>query len=209
MTNIAATPSAAGTYKSQPATPNQIRNLQTPSPVDAHKDFHSSRFRTCQFVKTGGSLCQSPALTANDFCYHHQRDRLRQRNLQQARKLKAASSLPATMDDVNARILESLQIPAFDDAASIQVALSIVVQALVSNHISLRRAGLILYALHTAAANLKSVRAELQAAKGMVLSDPQPIAELVRSALGDVKQGRIPDFVPAAPPKPEPIAASL
>lgn len=183
MTTLPVTPAPARTYPTHAATANVFTNLQTPSPVEPRTDFHKTpaAYKTCSFVKTDGTLCQCPALTGQDFCYHHNRARLRQRNLRQARALKR--DVPATMDDVNARILESLQIPCFDDAASIQTALSILVQAVIANHISLRRAGLVLYALHTAAANLKAVRGDAAAAAGLTLQDPQPIAELV-AALG-------------------------
>jgi hypothetical protein len=190
MTNLAPTPSPSRTYPPTPASPNVFTNLPNPSPVEPRTDFHTqplpkpaTTYKTCTFIKTDGSVCQCPALTGQDFCYHHNRARLRQRNLQQARELKKSAGVPATLDDVNARILESLQVPCFDDAASIQNALSIVVQAVISNHISLRRAGLVLYALHTAASNLKAVRYEAAAGSGTALRDPQPIAALV-AALG-------------------------
>jgi hypothetical protein len=52
-------------------------------------------------------------------------------------------------------------------------------RALVSGHISMRRAGLILYCLQTAAANLKAYNAQLAADAELATADPHPIAPLL------------------------------
>ncbi|MGH9532101.1 MAG: hypothetical protein ACRD2Q_06880 [Terriglobales bacterium] len=136
------------------------------------------QYPTCNHVRTNGTVCQSPALRESNFCYFHQRERQRQDNLRQARTVKLSTKVPAR-DDMDAEILESLALPVLEDAAAIQVAASAVVQAIASNHIRPRRAGLLLYALQIAALNLPRVRLNLYETDPIAATDPEPIEKLV------------------------------
>ena len=136
------------------------------------------RYKTCNHVRTNGTVCQSPALKGANFCYFHQRERQRLDNLRQARTVKLCTKVPGR-DDMDAEILESLALPVLEDAAAIQVAISAVLRAFGAGHIRPRRAGLMLYSLQIAAMNLKNVRLNLYDTDAVAGSDPEPIAKLV------------------------------
>jgi len=132
----------------------------------------------CHYIRTNGTHCKSPALKGAQLCYHHQRDRKRVENFQQARGLKCDDymnghqQLQATL---NPEIMESLDIPALDDAASIQVALTQMLRAICYDHISDRKAGLAIYCLQVAAMNLSRVQLAIAEGDTAATQDPQPI----------------------------------
>ena len=133
------------------------------------------QYPTCQHVKTHGAMCESPALKGSRFCYFHQRDLERQSNLRQARDLKLSRRKEHfTEDDLNAEILESLQLPLFEDANAIQVALSNLARAIAGNHIAERRAALLLYSLQIAVSNVGNLRLKLFDFDRVALADPTP-----------------------------------
>ena len=133
------------------------------------------RYKTCNYVRTNGTVCQSPSLKGSHFCY---RDHQRLDNLRQPRTDKHTTKVPGR-DDMDAEIFESLAIPVLEDAAAIQVATSNVLRALGAGHIRPRRAALMLYALQIAAMNLKNVRLNLYESDAVAASDPEPIEKLV------------------------------
>lgn len=138
-----------------------------------------SQYPICQHVKTNGSVCESPALKDSSFCYFHQRDRQRLRNLQQAREVKLSRSRGrGTEDDLNAEILESLQLPLLEDPAAIQVVLTNVARAIAGHHIAERRAALLLYGLQIAVSNVARVRTAPSSNDRFALNDADPIPDL-------------------------------
>ena len=146
------------------------------------------QYPTCQHIKTHGAMCESPALKGSRFCYFHHRDRERQSNFRQARDVKTHRRKGAfTEDDLNAEILESLQLPLFEDANAIQVALSNVARAIAGNHIAERRAALLLYSLQIAVSNVNNVHLRLFNSDRLALADPHPIADLNPLAPSSVK----------------------
>jgi len=100
------------------------------------------RFQECQHVLANGNTCHAPRLQNQRFCYFHvaARDRLRRQ------RLAAERNLP-------------LQVPVLEDEMTIQLALSDVVNAMLSDRIDTKKAALTLYALQTASANLKGMAA--------------------------------------------------
>jgi hypothetical protein len=99
---------------------------------------YPSSIRRCQHIKVNGVQCGSPALRDHRHCYFHDHAR--------ARMLRM-TSISAEREPVTLPILE--------DANSIQMALSQVMQLLVSGQIEHKTAALLLYAMQTASANLK------------------------------------------------------
>jgi hypothetical protein len=92
----------------------------------------------CQHLKVNGTQCGSPALRKQRFCYFHKD--WRQKRLQ---------------INVNVRREQgAVTLPVLEDANSIQVALMQVMRLLLTAQIEHRTAGLLLYALQTASANL-------------------------------------------------------
>src|SRR3954465_5078022 len=117
--------------------------------------------RKCSHAAANGVICKSSALKNNDLCFYHNRDRQRGVVFKQARQLKLSKDFadyPAKQEQLNPEILEALELPSFDDAAAIQVALSNIAHAIMSGHIATKRAGLVLYALQIAAMNIKNTR---------------------------------------------------
>jgi hypothetical protein len=97
----------------------------------------------CQHLKINGIQCGSPALRNERFCFFHQEQRQNHPEVMSS-KQKSRSRRRAI----------PLVLPVLEDANSIQVALMQVMQLLLSAQIEHRAAGLLLYALQTASANL-------------------------------------------------------
>jgi len=98
----------------------------------------------CQHVKVNGTQCGSPALRSRRYCFFH--DRVRRERA----KIAADASAPRKFD-----------FPLLEDANSVQVALMKVIQMLASGSVDHKTAGLILYALQTASANLRNADFEV------------------------------------------------
>ena len=91
-------------------------------------------FQLCRHIKTNGKRCQSPALGELAYCYFHARTH--------------------TMATTNYTVFDDLKLPLLEDSASIQVAISRVMNAFVSARIDARRTGLLLYAIQIASQNI-------------------------------------------------------
>jgi hypothetical protein len=122
----------------------------------------NQNIRVCTHIKVNGIRCGSPALRSEVFCYFHQR------------MIRGVRTPPKSRLHPIALI---------ENAASIQVSLMEIINALVRNTIDLRRAQLILRALQIAARNSRHAHLDL------------PEREMVRE---------VPDYPDApAPQKPE------
>ena len=96
--------------------------------------------RRCQHIKVNGEQCGSPALTRNRFCYFHNRWRAQEMDFAGAKPLQR---------------IATITFPVLEDANSIQVALMQIMQLLLTQEIDPKVAGLLLYGLQTASANLR------------------------------------------------------
>jgi hypothetical protein len=98
--------------------------------------------RRCQHIKVNGTQCASPALRDEKHCYYH---------MEWRRKSSEVNlNLKPRVDERG-----TMTLPSLEDANSIQVALAEIVRLLATNQIDHRPAGLMLYALQTASANLR------------------------------------------------------
>ncbi len=93
-------------------------------------------------MKANGVWCGSPALRGHRYCYFHHQWRETKPNL-------ADHATPA-----------ALELPLLEDANAIQVSLQRVMHAVLHDQLDSRKAGLLLYALQTAAVNLKNTNFE-------------------------------------------------
>jgi hypothetical protein len=98
-----------------------------------------SNVKTCSHIKVSGVRCGSPALRQQQFCYFHQRMHRGVRTPPRARLHPIAL---------------------IEDEESIQMALMEVINGLMRNTLDLKRATLILRALHIAVKNANRVRFE-------------------------------------------------
>ncbi len=106
----------------------------------------------CQHIKMNGTQCGSPALRYRRLCFFH--DRIRRE------RAKIAA-------DVSAQ--RRFDLPLLEDANSVQVALMKVIQMLGSGRMDHKTAGLMLYALQTASANLRIADFEVETASNVVV----------------------------------------
>jgi hypothetical protein len=101
----------------------------------------------CHHVKANGARCGSPALTGKSYCFFHHRLRRPRRPLG-----------------------EPVVLPPLEDASGVQCALMEVTEAILRKELDPKVAGLLLYAIQTASANLKLLRPV--SASEVVLEDP-------------------------------------
>jgi len=94
----------------------------------------------CQHLKVNGTQCGSPALRRNSFCYFH--------------KLHHEERIVLNADRARRRHNITIELPVLEDANSIQVTLMQIMRLIVAGQIDGKTAGLLLYALQTASANL-------------------------------------------------------
>ncbi len=94
----------------------------------------------CQHIKVNGTLCGSPALRRNRFCYFH--------------KLHHEERIELNTDRARRGRNVSIALPVLEDANSIQVSLMQIMRLVITGQIGGKTAGLLLYALQTASANL-------------------------------------------------------
>lgn len=97
----------------------------------------------CQHVKVNGTQCGSPALRRSRFCYFHD-------NYREIRTRLLDEDSPPCVSNF----------PLLEDANSVQLAVMQVIHMLGSGRVDTKVAGLMLYALQTATANLKRVNFE-------------------------------------------------
>lgn len=160
--------------------------------------------RDCQHIKVTGVQCGSPAMRGEQFCYFHQR------------MLRGVKTPP------NARLHPIAQL---EDEESIQSSLMEVINALVRNHIDLRRADLIIKALHIAVKNSHRVKfnissqmvREIPEYAAAPASPPRPVAAdpeeeetrkyFVENSIAQLQSEALATIDPA--PKPKPVIAPI
>jgi hypothetical protein len=108
----------------------------------------------CQHIKVNGVQCGSPALRRKAHCYFHER-------VQYERKLAAE----------NKSAPRNFGFPLLEDANSIQVALMKIVQMLGAGCLDIKTAGLMLYALQTASANLRHAKFEPEQLTDVIIDE--------------------------------------
>src|SRR6266566_1909816 len=101
--------------------------------------YYEYRVPRCQHIKTNGTQCGSPALRNGEYCYFHRRWRMTTVDL-------SHSAHHVTTEFV---------LPVLEDADSIQITLGLIMRMIVCRQVDTKSAGLLLYALQIASANLR------------------------------------------------------
>jgi hypothetical protein len=101
---------------------------------------------TCTHVKQNGAFCDSPAVRGRKYCYFHLN--LRGRRLKASRARRQGVNVP-------------LDIPFPEDMYAVQISLHEITRAVLEQRIDHKSAGLALYSLQQAAANISSTLAWL------------------------------------------------
>lgn len=135
------------------------------------------RVSLCRHLKTNGTQCQSPALEFSNYCFFHDRLHERHKNYRFSRTTERGL---VPQHDVKLHALE--------DAESIQLAISIVVNELATGQLRPNIASTLLYGLQLASANLRNlppkpapqdlVRSVATTNDGLAIALPKAYAEL-------------------------------
>src|ERR1043166_9107299 len=161
---------------------NYAKILEKVNMAVAQQKAQQKSSRSCTHIKVTGVRCDSPSRRGEQFCYFHQRMMRGVRTPPQARLHPIAL---------------------IEDEASIQAALMEVINALMRNTIELKRANLILRALHIAVKKLRYAKFNIYA-RQMVKEVPdyaEPAQDHVGTAAlgGPGRAAAVPDArVPAA-----------
>lgn len=124
----------------------------------------------CQHIKVNGTQCGCPALRHNQLCYFHKRNHEERVELNLDRLKNARARRRKVI----------MQLPVLEDANSIQVSLMQIMRLIIAGEIDGKTAGLLLYALQTASANLPRVR--FDPFMHDVVLDPKTVHETQLSA---------------------------
>lgn len=134
-------------------------------------------FRECCHVMSDGMKCKSPALKRQSYCYFHHRYNQRQR-----RRIQLGGPVGTNQNT-------GIEMPLVESWETIQIGIQEVVEAIVDDRISTKRAGLMLYALQLASTNLKMMNIP-------GISQPTGVTELPEET--DTPD-RVPDGAPHLP----------
>jgi hypothetical protein len=131
----------------------------------------------CRHIKTNGTRCQAPSLTGGFWCYFHHR--LHQRhNTFRPTAATRGYLIPG----------QHVELSALEDRESVQVALSVVINALATGQLDIKRATALLYGLQLASNNARGlqtkpfapdvVRAIESSPEGLDLAEPGAVYEI-------------------------------
>jgi hypothetical protein len=123
----------------------------------------------CQHLKVNGTQCGSPALRRNRFCYFHKRHH------EEQVELTIASARSNRQKSARASHKVAIVLPVLEDANSIQVSLMQIMRLLLTGQLEGKVAGLLLYALQTASANL--ARTNFEPVRQNIILDPATVAD--------------------------------
>jgi hypothetical protein len=135
------------------------------------------QYTLCRHIKTNGLQCQSPSLTGALYCYFH------------TRLHRHHSSFRHT-DATRGYLIpgQHIELTALEDRESVQVALSVVINALATGNLDTKRATALLYGLQLASMNAarpsirpyppEVVRSFEPSAEGLDLAKPGAVLEI-------------------------------
>ncbi|MBB5318807.1 hypothetical protein [Tunturibacter empetritectus] len=112
------------------------------------------KYTLCRHIKTNGTRCQAPSLTDGIWCYFHSR-------LHQSHKRFRHN------DATRGYLIpgQHIELNTLEDRESVQVALSVVINALATGNLDTRRATALLYGLQLASNNAASLNTKPYAPK--------------------------------------------
>jgi len=126
----------------------------------------------CRHIKTNGTRCKAPSLTSGTWCYFH--SRLHQRHATYRHTKENRGNLVPG---------QHIELTALEDRESVQVALSVVINALATGNLDIKRATVLLYGLQLASSNAHGLYIEPYAGSAVRSIEPSPEGlDLVQSA---------------------------
>jgi hypothetical protein len=117
----------------------------------------------CRHIKANGTRCKAPSLTDGTWCYFHHR--LHQRHT-------AFRPTQATRGYLIPG--QHIELTALEDRESVQVALSVVINALATGNLEIKRATALLYGLQLASSNARGLYTEPGATSIVRTIEPSP-----------------------------------
>jgi hypothetical protein len=121
------------------------------------------QYPLCRHIKTNGLQCHSPALTDGRWCYFHHRLHQQHSPLRQTEATRGYL-IPG----------QHIELTTLEDRESVQVALSVVINALATGNLDIKRATTLLYGLQLASNNARGLRTEPYAANTVRAIEPSP-----------------------------------
>jgi hypothetical protein len=121
------------------------------------------QYELCRHIRTNGLQCKAAALTGGTWCYFHHR--LHQRHT-------AFRPTEATRGYLIPG--QHIELTALEDRESVQVALSVVINALATGQLDIKRATALLYGLQLASNNARGLHTEPYAANTVRNIEPSP-----------------------------------
>jgi len=104
------------------------------------------QYTLCRHIKTNGTRCQAPSLTNRTWCYFHHS--LHQRH---------STFRPTAATRGYLIPGQHIELTALEDRESVQVALSVVINALATGQLDIKRATALLYGLQLASNNARGL----------------------------------------------------
>jgi hypothetical protein len=101
------------------------------------------QYPLCRHIKTNGIQCKSPALASGLYCFFHERFYARHNPFRKT-PVGHAPMIPG----------HHIQLEPLEDSESVQIALSVVINALATGQLESRRATALLYGLSLASVNV-------------------------------------------------------
>jgi hypothetical protein len=121
------------------------------------------QYELCRHIKTNGLQCKAAALAGGLWCYFHHR--LHQRHT-------AFRPTQATRGYLIPG--QHIELTPLEDRESVQVALSVVINALATGQLEIKRATALLYGLQLASNNARGLQTEPYAANTVRAIEPSP-----------------------------------
>jgi len=126
-------------------------------------------YELCRHILTSGLRCKSPSVDQGTWCYFHRTLHARHRNFRHTEATRA-DLIPG----------QHIELAPLEDRQSIQLALSIVINALATGQLETRRATALLYGLQVASSNAtlaeatshEQVQTATQTPEGLDLAEP-------------------------------------
>jgi hypothetical protein len=135
----------------------------------------------CEYVKTGGGRCGSPAVHDDKYCFFHRR------LMYHMPYTELYSELLGEIEAGKMPKMANVAIPFLDDGAAIQIGFMQVVHGLSHGRLNTRQGRLLLSALHGAAANLKVMNEAIAEGAKNLRESKKPAASVV-AAVAEKKQ---------------------
>ncbi len=114
----------------------------------------------CEHIKPSGTVCGSPALRDQKFCYYHSKVRT---TVPKNNLFVFLDNPDSEEDDLEDDPYDACEFPYLEDAAAVQIGFMQFIYAVSQQRMEQWRARMILSALHGAAANLRMMDAQAPA----------------------------------------------